>query len=111
MHVSPYQGRMCEWESRPRRHVRERLLCRTADGLGFVRFRQLSCAGARNFGVRLLTARQRGPPALFHEFLLPPCARFLELHQFDWCIGLRHELLDANGGEGGDQSGIHPVLC
>jgi hypothetical protein len=29
----------------------------TADGLGFVGFRQLAGAGARDFGVRLLTAR------------------------------------------------------
>jgi len=44
----------------------------TGVGLGFLGFRQLSGAGARDFGVRLLTARQRGPPALFHQFLLPP---------------------------------------
>ena len=60
------------YESHSRCHVREWLRCRTAAGLGFVRFRQLSGAGARDFGVRLLTARQRGPPALFHKFLLPP---------------------------------------
>src|SRR5215813_5309962 len=72
---------------------------------------QLSGAGARDFGVRLLTVRERGPPAFFHEFLLPPGTGFLELRQFDGGIGLRHEFLDANGGEGGDQRGIHPVLC
>jgi hypothetical protein len=51
-------------KSRSRRHGHERL---RAAGLGFVGFRQLSGAGARDFGVRFLTARQCGPPALFHK--------------------------------------------
>jgi len=72
MHVSQYNGGMWGGESRSQRHVRERLLYSTADRLGFVRFRQLPGACARDFCVRLLTARQRGPPALFHKFLLPP---------------------------------------
>ena len=68
MKVSASHGGMWGWESRSRRHGRERFLW----GLGLVRFRQLSGAGARDFGVRLLTARQCGPPTFFHKFLLPP---------------------------------------
>src|SRR5215470_3338726 len=114
--VRAMQGSACHsglWgcESRSRRHRRKRLLDRTAEGLGFVRFRQLSGAGARDFGVRLLTTRQGGPAALFHKFLLAPCTRFLELYQFDRCIGLRQELLDANGRESGDKRRIHAFLC
>src|SRR6516164_3634113 len=78
-------------ESRLRTGRRPRLRESRAAGLGFVGFDQLSGTGARDFGVRLFTAWQGGPPALFHQFLLPPRTGFLELCQFDGGIGLRHE--------------------
>src|SRR3989442_9308778 len=91
--------------------VSEQLICSPDAGLVFVGFYQLLAACARDFFVRPLTPRQCGPPALFNKFPLPPCTGFLELRQFHCGLGLRHELLNVDGGKGGDKRCTHPFLC
>src|SRR3990172_7593262 len=77
-------------------------------GLGL---HELLGARVRNSWVRHLASWHSGPTALFDKFSLFPRISPPESCQFRGCVGLLHEALDADWGEGGDHGRISTLLC